>query len=67
MKINTDRNATWQSIRDASFTTGLSAFYIRQGVQNGTFPHIKSGSKVMVNVPKLLEKVEQQSQAGAAN
>ena len=61
MRTITDKNAPWQSIRDASHTTGISQYYIRQGILNGNIPHVKSGAKYLVNVPRLLEKLEEQS------
>lgn len=66
VKAITDRNAPWQSIKDASYSTGMSQYYIRQGIANGDIPHIRSGSKFLVNVPRLLEKLEQQAEAETA-
>lgn len=53
-------NATpiYQPIKDTVKTTGLSEFYLRKLLKAGLLPHIKSGTKVLVNVPKLLAQLE---------
>lgn len=48
----------YQSIKDTVKVTGLSEHRIRQLLKAGTLPHTKSGSKVYVNIPKLLEMLE---------
>ncbi len=48
----------YQSIKDTVKTTGLSEFYLRKQLKAGKLPHIKSGSKVFVNVPQLIEILE---------
>lgn len=45
----------FQKINDAVKTTGLSAYYLRNGCKDGTVPHIKSGKKYLINVPALLK------------
>ena len=47
----------FQKITDAVKTTGLSAYFIRQGCRDGTIPHVRSGSVYFVNVPALLRKL----------
>lgn len=47
----------FQKIADAVKTTGLSAYFLRQGCRNGTVPHIKSGTVYFVNIPALLRKL----------
>lgn len=47
----------FQKIAQASSTTGLSQFYLRNGCKNGTIPHIQSGKTYFINVPKLLENL----------
>ena len=44
-------------ITDCARVTGLSCFYLRNGVKDGTVPHIRSGNKILVNVPALLQKL----------
>ncbi len=48
----------FQSIEDTVKTTGLSAYYLRRGIHDGTVPHIKSGTKYLVNVVRLLESLD---------
>ena len=43
---------------DTVKTTGLSSYYIRRGIRDGSIPHIKSGSKYLVNVVRLLESLD---------
>lgn len=45
----------FQKIRDAVETTGLSAYYLRNGCKDGSVPCIKSGTTYFVNVPALLK------------
>lgn len=52
-------NTPFQTIREAVRSTGLSERYMREMHRNGKLPHIMSGNRVMVNVPKLLEMMDQ--------
>ena len=45
----------FQKIPEASRTTGLSQYYLRNGCKDGTIPHVKSGTVYLVNVPALLK------------
>lgn len=47
----------FQKIAEASKTTGLSQYFLRQGCKDGSVPHIKSGTVYLVNVPALLKKL----------
>ena len=47
----------FQKIADAVKTTGLSAYFLRQGCRDGSVPHIKSGTTYFVNIPALLRKL----------
>ncbi len=38
------------SIKKAAEVTGLSEFFIRKGVRNGTIPAIRTGWKYMINM-----------------
>ena len=58
--INMDQ-PVFQPIKQAVKTTGLSEWYLRQALKNGTLPHIRTGSKVLVNVPRLLAELDEQS------
>lgn len=51
----------FQPIKEAVKTTGLSEWYLRQALKAGTLPHIRTGSKVLVNVPRLLAELDEQS------
>lgn len=51
----------FQSIRDACTTTGLSMYYLRQGIRTGTIPYVRAGEKYMVNVTLLLRKLDEES------
>ena len=41
--------------------TGLSRGALQRGLDAGIFPHIKSGTRTLFNVPALLEVLEQMS------
>ncbi len=47
----------FQRVPQASTTTGLSQHYLREGIRNGTIPHIRSGNTPLVNVPALLRQL----------
>lgn len=48
----------FQTIREAVRLTGLSERYMRQLHHEGKLPHVMSGNRVMVNVPKLMEMMD---------
>lgn len=50
-------NPPFQKIAEASKTTGLSQYFLRNGCKDGSVPHIKSGTTYLVNVPALLKKL----------
>ncbi|MDY5559857.1 MAG: hypothetical protein SPG04_09970 [Candidatus Heritagella sp.] len=52
----------FQPVKQAAKTTGLSEWFLRQALKNGTLPHIRTGTKVLVNVPRLLAELDEQSQ-----
>lgn len=45
------------SIKDACRVTGLSQHYLRYGCRDGSVPHVKCGSKYMINVPELMKRL----------
>lgn len=49
--------APFQKIHEACKTTGLSAYFLRQGCKAGTIPFIKSGGVYYINVPALLRQL----------
>lgn len=52
-----NQGTPFQSIAAASRSTGLSVYFLRNGVKSGDIPHIKSGAKYLVNVPALLRQL----------
>jgi len=56
-----DMYPIYQPIKDTVKITGLSEFYLRKQLKAGVLPHIKSGTKVLINVPKLLAQLEKES------
>ena len=61
-----DPTQRFQTFADASRTTGLSQYFLRRGCKAGTIPHIKSGSKYLVNIPLLVQQLNEQSVATLA-
>lgn len=45
------------SITEAARVTGLSTYYLRQGVKSGEIEHLRAGEKYLVNMPNLLSKL----------
>ncbi len=54
-------SAPLQKIADTARITGLSQYYLRQGVKAGTIPYVRSGRVVYINVPALLELLNGQT------
>lgn len=42
------------SVADACRITGLSAYYLRNGCNAGTIPHVRSGRAIYIKLPALL-------------
>ncbi|RKJ38162.1 hypothetical protein D7X94_17460 [Acutalibacter sp. 1XD8-33] len=57
----------FMKIKDAARVTGLSQYYLRNGCKDGSVPHVKSGTVYLVNVPRLLEKLDALEQGGKEN
>lgn len=57
----------YQPISEASKTTGISQYFIRCGVKAGTIPYVKTGKKVLINVPAFLQMMDEQSRHSADN
>lgn len=49
----------YQSIKDTVRTVGVSDYFLRKQLKAGKLPHIRSGSKVLVNVPALITQLEE--------
>lgn len=54
----------FMKIKDAARVTGLSMYYLRNGCKDGSVPHVKSGTVYLVNIPRLLEKLDALEQGG---
>lgn len=61
---NTETKTTtpFLRIKDAANATGLSQYYLRRGCQDGTIPHIKSGSTYFINMSAMLAKLNVESE-----
>lgn len=51
----------FMKLKPAAEYTGLSEYFLREGCKSGTVPHIKSGKSYLINVPKLIEKLNEES------
>lgn len=49
------------TIEETAEKTGLSVYYIRQGIRTGKIPAIKCGCKSMINFQKLIEILDAES------
>lgn len=47
----------YQSIKDTVKVTGLSEYFLRKQLAANKLPCVRSGNKIFVNVPKLLEQL----------
>lgn len=56
-KSNFRSDTPFMNIPDAARATGLSQYYLRKELANGTIPHIKSGRCIRINVPALLKQL----------
>ena len=56
-----DPSAPYQPLRAAAELTGLSHYYIRNGVIAGEIPAIRMGRDWRVNMPLFLSKLEEQA------
>lgn len=59
----TQASTPYVTINEAARATGVSSIYIRNGCRDGSIAHIKSGRKYLVNMPRLLEKLDEDSTA----
>ena len=53
----------FMTIKEACAFTGLSTYYLRSGVKDGTIPHLMAGSKYLINIHQLMEKLDRESEA----
>ena len=54
-------NPPFQSVYDTVKTTGLSRYYLQAGIKDGSVPYIRSGRRILVNVPMLLDRLNDES------
>lgn len=52
--------AIYQRVPDACRITGLSQKFLREGCKNGVIPHVMAGNMYMINIPALLQKLNQE-------
>lgn len=58
-----DPSRQFQTIAEASRTTGLSQYFLRHGCRDNSIPHIRAGAtKFMINVPLMLQRLNEQSE-----
>ena len=51
----------YMSIPETARTTGLCACFIRKLVKEGKAPYIKAGKKFLINVPAMLDRLNNES------
>lgn len=60
-----NKEAPFQSLRGASYITGLSIGFLRDGCKKNEIPHIMAGKEYRVNVPLLLQQLGAEAAANA--
>lgn len=65
--MKTNNNAPFQPIKNVPRLTGFSERFVREGVKSGAIPHVRVGVKILVDVPKFLAKMHEQSGTGDVN
>ncbi len=56
----------FMSVRETARVTGLGESYIRKALKEGKVPHVKTGVKVLVNVPLYMEELDMKCRASNA-
>ena len=59
--METKYDAPFQPIKNVPLLTGFSEHFVRDGVKSGAIPHVRVGMKILVDVPKFLAKMHEQS------
>lgn len=49
------------SSKEAARASGMSEWYVKQGIKNHTIPIVRCGRRVLVNLPLFLESLDKQS------
>lgn len=55
-------NKYFLTITETAEQTGLSTYYLRQGIREGWIPFIRCGAKAMINFPKLIAILDEESE-----
>ena len=53
--------AQFQGLPEAQRITGLSRSALYAGANSGIYPHIRSGNRILFNIPRLLAVLDEQS------
>lgn len=53
----------FMTIKETVKVTGMSSYFIRNGIKAGTVPVVMSGNRYLVNVPMLIERLNRESEA----
>lgn len=53
--INTEHSPRMATINEAAQLAGLAKHYIRQLALQGKIKHVRAGKKILINIPKLIE------------
>lgn len=56
---NPTTGTVFLTIREASRVTGLSMYHLRQLKRRGELPHVLSGNRVMVDIPRLIAQLRE--------
>lgn len=54
------------SVKEACAVSGLSQAFIRQGCKDGRFPYILNGNRFIINLPALLEVLDNESRGACS-
>lgn len=65
--METKYDAPFQPIKNVPRLTGFSEHFVREGVKSGAIPHVRVGVKILVDVPRFLAKMHEQSGTGDVN
>ena len=57
----------FMTINEVARSGLISEHYLRLMLKRGELPHIKSGTRVLINVPALIEKLDAMSRRGDGN
>ena len=55
------QGAIYQGFQETQKITGLPRGYLQRGLDDGIFPAIRSGKRILFNIPMLLDILEKMS------